>query len=258
MPVESALSVPEVVGITLEPHTTPTQLQGGVVKSARRLQYFLIKYQPNFLLAVRSVIAYLFSRIDYVAKGSWLPAQVLQDLQVRPNHLFWRILPLPANTPLVILHTPVVFGGWGCPPIATRAAMKFVQGYLSAIDSRSSLAQTVLRNQAKCLLPLRQGDDEQFMACCTKHAVVFRAVSELAHGSTCLVLRASLLLADALYVTTDAGRDIPADLLQHRMRRSRHSCHRRDRMPGNGVVSVWWPLLCRHPHWSGWQNCSPC
>ena len=214
MPVESALSVPEVVGITLEPHTAPAQLQGRVVKSARRLQYFITKYQPNFLLAVRSVIAYLVSRIDYVAKGSWLPAQVLQESQVQVNHLFRRILALPADTPLVILHTPVVFGGWGCPQIATRAAMNFVQGYLSAIDSRSSLAQTVLREQAKCPLPLRQGDYEQFMACCTEHGVVIRTVSEPAHGSTPIVLRASLLLADALYVTTDAGRDIPAGLLQ--------------------------------------------
>ena len=163
---------------------------------------------------MRSVIAYLVSRIDYVAKGSWLPAQVLHDSQVQVNHLFRRILTLPADTLVVMLHTPVVFGGWGCPQIATHAAMNFVQGYMSAIDSRSSLAQIVLREQAKCPLPLRQGDYEQFMACCAEHGVVIRTVSELAHGSTPLVLRASLLLAEALYVTTDAGRDIPEGLLQ--------------------------------------------
>ena len=65
-------NVPEVVGTTLEPHTAPPHLLGRVVKSARRLQYFITKYQPNFLLAVRSVIEYLVSRVDYVAKGSWL------------------------------------------------------------------------------------------------------------------------------------------------------------------------------------------
>ena len=48
MHVESALSVPEVVGRTLEPHTAPSQLQSRVVKSARRLQYFIAKYKQNF------------------------------------------------------------------------------------------------------------------------------------------------------------------------------------------------------------------
>ena len=128
---------------------------------------------------------------------------MLHDSQVQVNHLYRRILAMPADTPLVILHTPVVFGGWGCPQIATRAALNFVQGSLSAIDSRSSLAQTVLREQATCPMPLRQGDYEQFAACCTEDGVVIRTVSELAQGSTPPVLRATLLQAEALYVTTD-------------------------------------------------------
>ena len=52
------------------------------------------------------------------------------------------------------------------------------------------------------------------MGCCTEHGVGIQTALELAHGSTPLALRASLLLADTLYVTTDAGWDITEGLLQ--------------------------------------------
>ena len=195
----------------LVPVIAPSALLTRVVKCAPRLEYFITKYQPCFLLAGCSILAYMACRVDYDAKGSGLLRLVLHDLQVQ---VFRRILALQAYMPLDLSRSPVVFGGWGCPQVATRAATNFVEGYLLAFDSHSLLTQAALRGQSHCPLHSRHRDYEQFRACCEQLGVVVRAVSELAHDTHLLQLRESLLLEEVTYGTTNASKDVPEGLLQ--------------------------------------------
>ena len=71
------------------------------------MKRFLCRFHPAFLLAERSVLAYFVSKLDSMARGSFLPPGVPAALQPAVNDMYHTILALPSDTPLGPVYTPV-------------------------------------------------------------------------------------------------------------------------------------------------------
>ena len=132
--VSSENEVPVVVGVALQPHTMPPKLSVCFRKRAESLRYFVLKYQPNYILTIRALLAFLVSMVDYVARGSLLPLRFTSDHQPMVTRVLRKCLAQPADVPLSLLFTPVKAGGWGCPVITVRSELNFLNGYMAAYD----------------------------------------------------------------------------------------------------------------------------
>ena len=206
-PVSASDEVPVIVGITLEPLSVSSVLFTKFMKRSRTLRSFVRRFQPNLLLALRAVMAYLIAILDSVAKGSALPHSVSETLQVPVNDIFRSLLLLPRDLAVDIMHTPISYGGWGSVWLPVRSELNFLSGFLSALDCRSVLTRSVLREQLRCPLPGRNDDGSVFRRLCAKYSIsserpphVFPVVD--------LDLPLCLVRASVLFVTTDAGHEM--------------------------------------------------
>ena len=206
-PVSASDEVPVIVGITLEPLSVSSVLFTKFMKRSRTLRSFVRRFQPNLLLALRAVMAYLIAILDSVAKGSALPHSVSATLQVPVNDIFRSLLLLPRDLAVDIMHTPISYGGWGSVWLPVRSELNFLSGFLSALDCRSVLTRSVLREQLRCPLPGRNDDGSVFRRLCAKYSIsserpphVFPVVD--------LDLPLCLVRASVLFVTTDAGHEM--------------------------------------------------
>ena len=151
-------AVPGVVGIAIQPGTYLPGLVPKLHSRIRRWRAFVLAHRPHFTLALRALYAYVLSSLDYVCRGSFLPASAIERVQPRLQSAVRALLCLPQDVPATVLHVSTVRFGWECPSLRHRAAFLFLYGYLTALDGRESQMRTLLRAQRESPLPL--GDDD--------------------------------------------------------------------------------------------------
>ena len=83
--VTSSPTIPHVVGIFIESGRVLPPLLPKVMQRLRKLKHFAGKYQPNVLFAIRAIMAYPVSSLDYGARGSLLPVQLFTRVQPSIN-----------------------------------------------------------------------------------------------------------------------------------------------------------------------------
>ena len=208
--VPASREVPVIVGITLEPQTASPGLIRLFLKRARTLRTFFKPFQPNLLLALPATMAYLVAILDSVAKGSALPPSAISELQIPVNDVLCRLLLLPRDIAVKVLHTPVAMGDWESVWLPVRSELNFPSGFLYALDCRSALTRTVLREQLQRPLPGANDDCSIFRLLCLKYQVNVGAPPHV-RPAVDLSLPSSLVREPVLFVTTDAGH-APGDL----------------------------------------------
>ena len=208
--VSASREMPMIVGITLQPQTVSPRLVCRFLKGARTLRTFVRRFQPHLLLALRETMAYLVAILDSLAKGTALPPSAISELQIRVNDVLRSLLLLPRDVAVNVLHTPVAMGGWGSVWLQVRSELNFLSRFLSALDCRSALTRTVLREQLQRPLPGANDDCTIFRRVCLKYQVSVGAPPHV-RPAVDLSLPSSLVLEPVLGVTTDAGH-APGDL----------------------------------------------
>lgn len=118
--IHSTASLPKVVGISMVPGRCPSDFLGKSFQRLALLKRFFLHYHPNFLLCLRSLLAYFISRVDYVARGSYMPDNHISQLQSKLNSLFRNTLMLHPSTSNAAILLPVKHLGWGCPNLRHR------------------------------------------------------------------------------------------------------------------------------------------
>ena len=134
-----------IVGITLDRDRAPPNLVAKCLARAECVKRFLRRFHVAGRLAARSVLAYFVSKLDAVARGSFLPPGVSAALHPAVNGMYRTMLALPSEPPQGVLYTPVQAGRWGAPLLSVRTKLNFLHGYLEASEGRNALVRRVLR-----------------------------------------------------------------------------------------------------------------
>ena len=113
--VSSAIQVPGVVGLSVQPGAVLPSLFVICMKKIRTLKVFLSRYHSSFLLSIHCIFAYVIPVLVFSARGSCLPRGFLSKVQPPLNSLYRPILSLPADTPLSFIILPTSCFGWGFP-----------------------------------------------------------------------------------------------------------------------------------------------
>ena len=121
-----------------------------------------------------------------------------------------RLLLLPRDIAVDVLHTPMTWGGWGWVWLPVLCELNFMSSFLSVFECRSVLTRTVLREQLKHPLPGVNDNGSVFRRLCRKYQVTV-GVPPHVRPAVDLSLPPSLVRAPILFVTTDAGH-MPGDL----------------------------------------------
>ena len=216
--IRSSLEPPVIVGITLEPEKAPPKFVAKYLACPKYVKRSLRRSQPAFLLAARSVLAYFVSKLDAVARGSYLPAGVPAALQPTVNGMYRTILSLLQDVPLTVLLTPVHEEGWGAPVLSVRCELNFLQGYLAAFEGHNALVHRVLRAQWGERPPHLDDDACVVQRLCRAYGLQWGVGAAELTGSGALQLSDSVLASTSVYVTTDAGHEPSARMAVRRER----------------------------------------
>jgi hypothetical protein len=154
--------------------------------------------------------------VDYAARGSFIKSTALENIQPKVNSVFRSALHPPSDITLDVLMTPLEAYGWGLPDLIVRSQLAFIQGYCEAFDCRDTLARTVMREQVHQPFSVAQNDHQVMESLCFKYGLTFRPFEELcSHSFPPLTpLIPQLSRSAYLFVTTDAGQDLPAEPLE--------------------------------------------
>ena len=170
----------------------------------------MLAHRPNFTLALRALHAYVLSRLDYVCRGSFLPASAIESLQPRLQSAVRALLCLPQNVPALVLQVSTARLGWGCPSLHHQAVLLFLYGYFVALDGRDSQTCRLLRAQREC--PLPRGDNDASRVDVLLPQYRLHTDSPWGFRDPPLPqLLPALAGAPKLYVTTDATLAQPTD-----------------------------------------------
>ena len=197
-------AVPGVVGIAIQPGTYLPGLVPKLHSRIRRWRAFVLAHRPHFTLALRALYAYVLSSLDYVCRGSFLPASAIERLQPRLQSAVRALLCLPQDVPVTVLQVSTARFGWGCPSLRHRAALLFLYGYFTALDGRDSQTRTLLRAQRECPLPLGDDDASRVDALLPRYHLHTDSPSDFRDLPLPQLLPA-LVVAPKLFLTTDAG-----------------------------------------------------
>jgi hypothetical protein len=85
--VASSRQVPAIVGLSLQAGVLIPTFVGKVLRRFQKLKSFVRTHHPSYLLAIRAVMAYAVSVLDYGARGSYLPFSSIKVLQPPVNKL---------------------------------------------------------------------------------------------------------------------------------------------------------------------------
>ena len=201
----AGMAVPTVVGIPIQPGTCSPLLLSKVTKHSRRLRSFVKRYQPTWVLLIRSVYAYIVSVVDFVASGAYLPDRATGPVQTSVASIFRTALALPDDTPLSALTLPVRMFGWGCPEVSIKAELTFIMGYLQAHDCRSSLTRHFMRHQREHPLPLCDDDASVARNVLPQYSLFSTGEHLSGYNDRLPQLAPQLAKEDKLVIVTDAG-----------------------------------------------------
>lgn len=211
-PVHSVSQPPVVVGLSLFPAALPPAFFASFQQKASKLKKFIDRFTPPFVLASRCLIAFLLSPLDYQAKASSITSPTAVRLQRVLSSVFRRLLHSSHDVPISVLTTPIQGFGWGCPSISIRCDLNFLQGYILALSCRSVFVRRVLQLQATTPLPHGQDDASHFHRLLSLYNIT--PLPFPTQDLSLPLIPPSLLSSPVLYITTDAGLEVPGTPLQ--------------------------------------------
>ena len=197
-------AVPGVVGIAIQPGTYLPGLVPKLHGRIRRWRAFVLAHRPHFTLALRALYAYVLCSLDYVCRGSFLPASVIERVQPRLQSAVRALLCLPQDVPVAALQVSTARFGWGCPSLRHRAALLFLYGYFTALDGRDSQTRTLFGAQRESPLPLADDDASRVAAPLPRYRLHTDSPSGFRDLPLPQLLPA-LMMAPDVNLTTDAG-----------------------------------------------------
>ena len=123
-------AVRAVVGIAIHPGTYLPGLVPKLHGRIRRWRAFVLAHRPHFTLAPRALYAYVLSSLDYVCRGSFLPASAIERLQTRLHSAVRALLCLPQDVPVTVLQVSTARSAGGAHRYATGQPFSSCTGTL--------------------------------------------------------------------------------------------------------------------------------
>ena len=101
---------------------------------------------PPFVLAIRCVLAYALSKLDFLHGACPPYQQSCLRIQRLVNKIARVVLRLPSTSPTAWMYATLVQGGLGVPNVVLRAQLTFLRGFYDALNSRDALIRDNLRH----------------------------------------------------------------------------------------------------------------
>jgi hypothetical protein len=135
-----------------------------------RIRRAIRQHRPCYALSLRVVLAYGVSTIDAVSSAAPVRDSSVTPLQRAVDSAITAALLVPKQVPKVFLYAPLRHGGFGAPCLATRCALRYLQGVCRAATSRSSLVRHSILHllDRPQLLPLASNDVHTFHTLCER------------------------------------------------------------------------------------------
>lgn len=131
--------IPLLMGDTLRPSLQST------LRKLQTIHAGICRLRPSYILALRVVISFAISRLDYLFDALPPPPTCLQSLQRAVNNALTVAINVPRSIPKALLYAPLSVGGFGIPNLTTRFQLRFIAGVLRALNSRNSLVRRTTR-----------------------------------------------------------------------------------------------------------------
>jgi hypothetical protein len=133
------------VGIPLVMHEPPRANINAALARLKLVFAGVLRLRPTYILALRVVLAYAVSKLDYVYDAIPPSHPRLDVVQHSVDRVLTCALRLPRNVPRALLYAPLAVGGYGVPHLTSRFRLRFVAGIMRALNSRNALVRTSTR-----------------------------------------------------------------------------------------------------------------
>ena len=113
--------------------------------SLPKIDSALYRLRHAYVLVLHIVLAYVASALDHVYEAVPRCLTRLRRTQRAVDRVLTGALHVPRNVPRALLWMPVAGKGFGFPHLYSRMRLRHVQGYLTAMDSRTVLVRENVR-----------------------------------------------------------------------------------------------------------------
>lgn len=133
----------------LSPHRSATPLQRErraltfkpTLQKLATIHASICRLRPHYILALRVVLSYAISRLDYLYDAIPPPSPGPLSVQLAVNNTLTAALGIPRSFPKTLLYAPLSTGGFGFPHLNHRFQLRFIAGVLRALNSRNALVR---------------------------------------------------------------------------------------------------------------------
>ena len=134
-------SPPLVVGIPVFHQVPPLDEYHKLTRSSRRLRGRISAVPASVLLSLRSVFAFVVSKVDYISSGVYVTPSQYEPMAIEFRHTFRSILGLPKWTGVEFYALPLASSGAGCPSSPPRPLLQLLKMYQQASYCRNALTR---------------------------------------------------------------------------------------------------------------------
>ena len=134
-----------LAGIPMLMGSHPTAAIAKTLAKLRLILFGVYRLRPSYCLALRIVLHYAISKMDFVHEAVPPTSSRLTPVQRSSDAVLTAALHIPRSTPRVLLHAPLRSGGFGAPHLVTRFQLRYIQGLFKALSSRNALVRHTSR-----------------------------------------------------------------------------------------------------------------
>ena len=127
-----------LAGIPMLMGSHPTAAIAKTLAKLRLILFGVYRLRPSYCLALRIVLHYAISKMDFVHEAVPPTSSRLTPVQRSSDAVLTAALHIPRSTPRVLLHAPLRSGGFGAPHLVTRFQLRYIQGLFKALSSRNA------------------------------------------------------------------------------------------------------------------------